>query len=396
MTTPVLSVSALVLAVFALHGLVLGGVLLRSAQPPRAARWCLSALVLVIAVLLADMAVAYSEASLGLVVHGLVGSLWFAVGPLFYGYVRGLLPGRAGWEAEDVLHAVPLALQLVVVGAVLGTPAVTPEAAAAARPVVAFVFFVLYGLQTAAYAAVAARVVGGYAERYRREAAGPAEDRLVGLRRVASLFGVYAGAVVLNGGVWMATGAPIGWLDYLVPFALAVLVGAVGVGLLRGPAVLLPALSLPPPEPAPPPAPGGPAPDLVRHADALRALMETERLYLDPDVRLGTLAARLGVSERTLSLVLAEAVGGTFYDVVNGYRVAEAQARLADPALAHQTVLAIGLDAGFSSKASFNRVFKRVTGETPSAYRQRAAATGPARPDVAVNGGGGVREAEAA
>ena len=61
-------------------------------------------------------------------------------------------------------------------------------------------------------------------------------------------------------------------------------------------------------------------------------------------------------------------------------RVAEARARLADPAHAHLTVLGVGLDAGFASKSTFNRVVKEQTGETPSAYRQRLAAA--ARPDA--------------
>ncbi|WP_424519563.1 helix-turn-helix domain-containing protein [Rubrivirga sp.] len=119
--------------------------------------------------------------------------------------------------------------------------------------------------------------------------------------------------------------------------------------------------------------------------------METERPYLNPEVRLSDLASSLGVSERTVSQVLADAFGGSFYDVVNGYRVAEAKARLLDPSFANRAVLSIGLDAGFSSKASFNRVFKKQTGETPSAYRSRAG-DGPVPPvDLEVGGDGASR-----
>ena len=58
----------------------------------------------------------------------------------------------------------------------------------------------------------------------------------------------------------------------------------------------------------------------------------------------------------------------SFYDFVNEYRVKEASKRLLDPAYREYTILAIALDAGFHSKTSFNRMFKKVTGLTPSQY----------------------------
>ncbi len=116
------------------------------------------------------------------------------------------------------------------------------------------------------------------------------------------------------------------------------------------------------------------------HAEALARLVATERPHLDPNLSLGSLADQLGVTEKVLSYLLNETLGTTYTDYVNGLRVAEARARLADPAHAHLTVLGVGLDAGFASKSTFNRVFKEQTGETPSAYRQRLAAA--ARPDA--------------
>ena len=38
----------------------------------------------------------------------------------------------------------------------------------------------------------------------------------------------------------------------------------------------------------------------------------------------------------------------------------------------HFTVLAIGMDAGFNSKSSFNAVFKKQVGMTPSQFRKEA------------------------
>ena len=89
------------------------------------------------------------------------------------------------------------------------------------------------------------------------------------------------------------------------------------------------------------------------------------------------------MTDKVLSYLFNETLGTSYTEFVNGLRVDEAKARLADPANAPLTVLAVGLDAGFASKSTFNRVFKEATGETPSAFRQRAAAEREgARPDA--------------
>ncbi|MGB3543845.1 helix-turn-helix domain-containing protein [Rubrivirga sp.] len=107
------------------------------------------------------------------------------------------------------------------------------------------------------------------------------------------------------------------------------------------------------------------------HLAALDRLVATERPYLDPDLTLGSLASQIGLTDKVLSYLLNESLGTTYPDYVNELRVGEAQRRLADPESEPFTVLAIGLDAGFASKSTFNRVFKERTGQTPSAYRDR-------------------------
>jgi AraC-like DNA-binding protein len=91
----------------------------------------------------------------------------------------------------------------------------------------------------------------------------------------------------------------------------------------------------------------------------------------------------MSTQERFLALlfavaqVLNEGLAVNFYEFVNEYRVREAQSRIADPRSADQTLLTIAFESGFNSKASFNRAFKRVTGQTPSAYaRARESSNG--------------------
>ncbi len=104
--------------------------------------------------------------------------------------------------------------------------------------------------------------------------------------------------------------------------------------------------------------------------ETLLALMEKHGPQEDSELTLQELADRLGVSPHNLSEVINGRLGTSFHDFVNGYRVEEAKRRLRDPDFAHQTILAVALESGFRSKSTFNKIFKRFTGVTPSRFRQ--------------------------
>jgi AraC-like DNA-binding protein len=101
---------------------------------------------------------------------------------------------------------------------------------------------------------------------------------------------------------------------------------------------------------------------------ALVRCMESSKPFLNPDMKLQDLADHVSISPNHLSQTLNMELSTTFFDFVNSYRVEEVKQRLKDPAYHHLTILAIALESGFSSKASFNRVFKRHTGVIPSSF----------------------------
>ena len=106
--------------------------------------------------------------------------------------------------------------------------------------------------------------------------------------------------------------------------------------------------------------------------ERLRVLMETERIYREGGLTVATLAQRLAAPEYRLRRLINQRLGyRNFVSFVNGYRLAEAMAALADPAQARVPVLTIALDAGFQSIGPFNRAFKAQTGETPTDYRRK-------------------------
>ncbi|MCK4763237.1 MAG: helix-turn-helix domain-containing protein [Candidatus Aminicenantes bacterium] len=105
-------------------------------------------------------------------------------------------------------------------------------------------------------------------------------------------------------------------------------------------------------------------------AKKLIHLLEYEQAYLREDVSLKSLAEELAVSYHQLSQVINEQLQKNFFDLINSYRIEEAQRRLADPKEASRSILAIAFDVGFNTKAAFNRVFKKYAGMTPSQYRK--------------------------
>src|SRR6058998_3290168 len=86
------------------------------------------------------------------------------------------------------------------------------------------------------------------------------------------------------------------------------------------------------------------------------------------------LARRLSTTPHKLSEVLNSQLAQTFYDFVNGYRVRYVQSRIESEDARNLKLLSLALDAGFASKSTFNEVFKKHTGKTPSDYRRSVAA----------------------
>ncbi len=98
--------------------------------------------------------------------------------------------------------------------------------------------------------------------------------------------------------------------------------------------------------------------------------VETEKPYLDEELTLTKLAEQVGITRNQLSAIINSNLNSSFYDFINGYRVQEVKRLIADPENKNFTILALAFEAGFSSKSAFNNIFKKITGITPSVYRE--------------------------
>ena len=108
---------------------------------------------------------------------------------------------------------------------------------------------------------------------------------------------------------------------------------------------------------------------MKEYSDSLERIMRDEKLYLEETLSLRTLAARLKLDANLVSFVLNTVMKKSFYDYVNEFRIDEVKRKIQDPAYQHIKIVEIGFECGFNSKATFNRVFKKCTGKSPSQYK---------------------------
>ena len=96
--------------------------------------------------------------------------------------------------------------------------------------------------------------------------------------------------------------------------------------------------------------------------------MVKEKPYLNGKLTLKEVADSLDISENHLSQVINGQLHVNFFDFINEYRVELVKAKMNDPDYNHYTLLGVAMDCGFNSKSSFNAIFKKMTGLTPTEY----------------------------
>jgi AraC-like DNA-binding protein len=113
-------------------------------------------------------------------------------------------------------------------------------------------------------------------------------------------------------------------------------------------------------------------PELIARIE--RHMLEQEP-YLCTNISLEKLSQQVSIPERTVSKILNRHFGQNFFEFINSYRIEAAKTMLSDPSQAHRSILDVLLSSGFTSKSSFNTIFKKTTGQTPSAFRKTSKAS---------------------
>ncbi|WP_299124560.1 helix-turn-helix domain-containing protein [uncultured Winogradskyella sp.] len=100
----------------------------------------------------------------------------------------------------------------------------------------------------------------------------------------------------------------------------------------------------------------------------VKNLMETKKAYLNPELNLSDLAKMAKMSRGQLSEIINTAFKKNFNDFVNEYRVEAFKTMLRENKHKQLSLLGIAQECGFNSKATFNRVFKKLTNHSPTEY----------------------------
>ena len=111
-------------------------------------------------------------------------------------------------------------------------------------------------------------------------------------------------------------------------------------------------------------------PSIVHLKTALHYLIVEEKWYKNQKLTVNEVAKELGVPRQQVSEVLNVHMQTGFQDFLNKHRVEEFISCLQNDSYNSYTLLAIANEAGFNSKSSFNTIFKKLKGMTPSQYKK--------------------------
>lgn len=297
-----------------------------------------------------------------------------ALGPFLYLYARTLAFGPRSGSVR--VHFLLPALQWVYLAAAFLLPLNVKWAwyTGGHRGWIAPVFDLLAVISLTAYAAATALCLGAFRRRLAEERS---DDDRFALTWLKLVLAALSAGVALQAGFWLWS-LTSGGINYFQETGLYLGLGLLGVylgveGRRFSALPLLPsrsdgagdnavsAYTLASSSSAPA------AVDWAGEAAAVEARVRAANWWREPELSLSGLARRIGTNASRLSRVINLGLGLNFSSFINRMRAEGVAAAIRDGDGAD--LLALALDMGFASKASFNRAFRAHFGISPSQYR---------------------------
>lgn len=100
----------------------------------------------------------------------------------------------------------------------------------------------------------------------------------------------------------------------------------------------------------------------------LTILFERQKIYLNPNLKLGDIAKKLKTNSKYLSQVVNNQTNNNLIHYVNLYRIEEAKRKIISDEYLHLTTYGVAQTCGFKNKSTFYKVFKEITNMTPKDY----------------------------
>lgn len=106
------------------------------------------------------------------------------------------------------------------------------------------------------------------------------------------------------------------------------------------------------------------------YLDKIKLHLEEDKPYLRGDLTINEMSETLDIPKHFITQIINEKLNKNFYTLINEYRLEAVKQMIVDPKYDKYTLLAIAYECGFNSKSSFNNIFKKATGKTPTQYRK--------------------------
>ena len=290
----------------------------------------------------------------------------FLWGPMILFYTRSLITGSSGFKTRDALHLLPfVVLELVTIITIqLESPDFKREIISSLlesrQPQAIFLPVVIIFLQLFAYVLYSKRLIRGFNKElqdYYSTIDISWFVRIINLLLVILVLSLFTAIIQYFGpqGSFQIT------LVFLMAAMLAFIINVLFMA-LRQPIFRY--------HEQVPKVESVSENEIGNIREKIIDVLELEKVFLDPELSLDQLSERIGISSRQVSYVINQAFAQNFYELVNGYRIKEAQKVFDESEDPKLTVLEVIYQVGFNSKSSFNTQFKKITGQTPSEYRK--------------------------
>lgn len=106
-------------------------------------------------------------------------------------------------------------------------------------------------------------------------------------------------------------------------------------------------------------------------SEKLDQAIQVDKVYLNPNLTLSEMSMQLETNPKDLSKHINDVLGMNFSEYINYHRVEEIKVLMSSKEASKYTLVTLAERASFSSKSSFNENFKKMTGDTPSAYKKK-------------------------
>ncbi len=113
--------------------------------------------------------------------------------------------------------------------------------------------------------------------------------------------------------------------------------------------------------------------DLKTLMEDIDSYMKTTEAFVRTELTIIDLAEKLKVHPKRISTSINTIFNQNFNSYVNQLRIKKAKFLLTDQASSYFSIEGIGKEVGFHSKSAFYSAFKKVTGTTPTKYKERIA-----------------------